>query len=98
MIVMRPAAIAGPDAQRHGRGNADVAGLDFRLPMLIAKTLEIDLPSGWKTSVRRCMRARALELSPGQLFNCAAIRQGEGHAKVDHSSLLTAIVRRCIRS
>jgi hypothetical protein len=47
MIAMRPVAIAGPDAQRHRRGNAGVEGLDFRLPMLIAKILEIDLPSEW---------------------------------------------------
>ena len=45
MIAMWPAAIAGPDAQRHGRGNAGVARLDLRYAMLITQILEIDLPS-----------------------------------------------------
>jgi hypothetical protein len=37
--------------------------------MLITKILEIDLPSEWKPAAMRCMKARALESSPAQLFN-----------------------------
>jgi hypothetical protein len=39
MIAMGPIAIAGPDAQRHGRGNAGVAWLYIGLAMLIAQNL-----------------------------------------------------------
>jgi hypothetical protein len=48
MIAMRPVTIAGPDAQRHGRGNAGVAWLDLGLAMLIAQILYIELLPEWQ--------------------------------------------------
>lgn len=45
MIAMRPITIAGPDTQRHRRRNAGIAGLDFRLAVLVAKILKIELLS-----------------------------------------------------
>jgi hypothetical protein len=54
--------------------------------MLIAKILEIDLPSDGRPAVMRCMRARASELSPGQLFNLrcdpAMIRTRKGRSLI----------------
>ena len=35
VIAMRPVAIAGPDAERHGRGNAGIARLDLWLAVLV---------------------------------------------------------------
>ena len=49
MIAIRSVAIAGPNAQRHGRGNAGVARLNFRLAVFITQVLKIDLPSKRQT-------------------------------------------------
>lgn len=49
MIAMRSVAIAGPDAQRHGRRYAGVARLDLRPAVLITQVLKIDLPSERQT-------------------------------------------------
>lgn len=45
MIAMWSVAVAGPDAQRHGRGNAGVARLNLRLAVFITRVLKMDLPS-----------------------------------------------------
>jgi hypothetical protein len=39
VIAMRPVAIAGPDAERDGRGNAGIARLDLWLAVLVAQIL-----------------------------------------------------------
>jgi hypothetical protein len=49
MIAVRSIAIARPDAQRHGRGNAGIAWLDLGFAMLVAQVLKIDLPSERQT-------------------------------------------------
>lgn len=49
MIAIRSVAIAGSNAQSHGRGNAGIARLNFRLAVFITQVLKIDLPSKRQT-------------------------------------------------
>ena len=67
MIAMRSTAIAGADAECHGRGNTGIARLDLWLPVLVAH-LKIDLPPERQAGRHAMHEWRALE-ETGQLLN-----------------------------